>query len=82
MPEAMAEPPAAHLAHVGGSGTSGFPSIYRRSRPAMAGIVLEALADAAAEPDRAAGCADERGGSLFREFAPHARYGGAAHDRA
>jgi 5'-methylthioadenosine phosphorylase len=53
-------------------------AIYRRCGPIMARIVLEALADAAAEPDHAAGChcAEERGGSLFQAFAPHARYGG------
>ena len=53
-------------------------SIYRRCGPAMARIVLEALADAAAEPDQAGAChcGDDRTGSLFREFASHARYGG------
>jgi purine nucleoside phosphorylase len=53
-------------------------SIYRRCGPAMARMVLEALADAAAEPDPvpACHCGDDRSGSLFREFAPHARYGG------
>jgi hypothetical protein len=40
--------------------------------------VIEALAEAAAEPDSAAGChcGDDRSNSLFREFSPHARYGG------
>jgi purine nucleoside phosphorylase len=53
-------------------------SIYRRCGPAMARMVMEALAEAAAEPDSVAGChcADDRSSSLFREFAPHARYGG------
>jgi purine nucleoside phosphorylase len=53
-------------------------SIYRRCGPAMAQMVIEALADSAAEPDQAAACHcnDDRSGSLFREFAPHARYGG------
>ena len=53
-------------------------SIYRRCGPAIAQMVIEALADAAAEPDQAAACHcnDDRSGSLFREFAPHARYGG------
>jgi hypothetical protein len=47
----------------------------------MARMVVEALAEAAAEPDRAAGChcADERSGSLFREFSAHVRYGGDRH---
>jgi purine nucleoside phosphorylase len=55
-------------------------SIYRRCGPAMARMILEALADAAAEPDQSASChcADDRSGSLFREFALHARYGGYA----
>jgi purine nucleoside phosphorylase len=53
-------------------------SIYRRCGPAMAQSVIETLADAAADSDGAAGChcADERTASLFREFSPHARYGG------
>ena len=53
-------------------------SIYRRCGPAIAQMVIETLADAAAEPDQAAACHcnDDRSGSLFREFAPHARYGG------
>jgi len=53
-------------------------AIYRRCGPTMARIVIEALAEAAAEPDRAGAChcTDERSSSLFREFAPHARYGG------
>jgi 5'-methylthioadenosine phosphorylase len=57
-------------------------AIYRRCGPAMARMVIEALADAAAEPDRAGDChcGDDRSGSLFREFAPHARYGGDRRD--
>ena len=57
-------------------------TIYRRCGPAMASMVLEALAEAAAEHDRAASChcADERSGSLLREFSVHARYGGDRHD--
>jgi purine nucleoside phosphorylase len=53
-------------------------AIYRRCGPTMARIVIEALAEAATEPDRAQAChcADERTSSLFRDFAPHARYGG------
>jgi 5'-methylthioadenosine phosphorylase len=53
-------------------------AIYRRCGPTMARIVIEALAEAAAEPDGAGSChcTDERSGSLFGEFAPHARYGG------
>ena len=53
-------------------------AIYRRCGPAMARMVIEALADAAAEPDGTGGChcGDDRSASLFREFAPHARYGG------
>jgi 5'-methylthioadenosine phosphorylase len=52
-------------------------AIYRRCGPAMARMVIEALAEAAADPESAAGCrcADDRGGSLFQEFSPHARYG-------
>jgi 5'-methylthioadenosine phosphorylase len=59
-------------------------AIYRRCGPIMARIVIEALADAAAEPDRAAACrcGDERGSSLFQAFAPHARYGGDRRVRA
>jgi 5'-methylthioadenosine phosphorylase len=57
-------------------------AIYRRCGPVMARVVIEALA-AAAEPDHAASChcADERGGSLFREFGPHARYARHEGDR-
>jgi purine nucleoside phosphorylase len=53
-------------------------AIYRRCGPAMARVVMEALADAAveAEPGTGCHCADDRGESLFREFAHHARYGG------
>jgi hypothetical protein len=56
-------------------------AIYRRCGPTMARIVIEALAEAATESDRAQACrcADERIGSLFRDFAPHARYGGNRH---
>ena len=54
--------------------------IYRRCGPAVARLVIEALAEAADEPDSAASChcLAERSGSLLREFAPHARYGGDA----
>jgi purine nucleoside phosphorylase len=53
-------------------------TIYRRCGPAMARMVIEALAEIAAEPAGATGChcADDRTGSFFREFSPHARYGG------
>jgi 5'-methylthioadenosine phosphorylase len=53
-------------------------AIYRRCGPAMAGIVIEALAEAAGEVDRTGTChcSADRTSSLFREFAPHARYGG------
>jgi purine nucleoside phosphorylase len=53
-------------------------SIYRRCGPAMARMVIEALAEIAAEPAGVPGChcADDRTGSFFREFSPHARYGG------
>ena len=52
-------------------------SIYRRCGPTMARLVIEALADAdqATSAPRCT-CIDEPGASLFREFAPHARYGG------
>jgi 5'-methylthioadenosine phosphorylase len=55
-------------------------TIYRRCGPAVARLVVEALADAADEPNSAASChcLAERSGSLLREFAPHARYGGDA----
>ena len=57
-------------------------AIYRRCGPAMARMVIESLAEAAAEPDSAAGChcGDDRSSSLFREFSPHARYGGDRRD--
>ena len=56
-------------------------SIYRRCGPAIARIVIEALADAASEDDAAkCHCRDDRTGSLLREFAPHARYGGDRRD--
>jgi hypothetical protein len=57
-------------------------AIYRRCGPAMARMVIETLADAAGEPDRAGAChcGDDRSGSLLREFAPHARYGGDRRD--
>jgi purine nucleoside phosphorylase len=53
-------------------------AIYRRCGPPIAQVVIEALAEAGAEPggDDPCHCSDERSGSLFREFAPHARYGG------
>jgi 5'-methylthioadenosine phosphorylase len=53
-------------------------TIYRRCGPAMARMVIEALAEIAAEPAGATGChcADDRTGSFFREFSPHARYEG------
>jgi hypothetical protein len=53
-------------------------AIYRRCGPAMARMVIEALAEAAAEPNAApeCHCGDDRTGSFFREFSPHARYGG------
>jgi hypothetical protein len=53
-------------------------TIYRRCGPAMARMVIEALAEIAAEPAgaKACHCADDRTGSFFREFSPHARYGG------
>jgi 5'-methylthioadenosine phosphorylase len=53
-------------------------AIYRRCGPAVARLVIEALAEAAAAPPDPAAChcRDERSASLFREFAPHARYGG------
>jgi len=56
-------------------------SIYRRCGPAMARIVIEALADAASEDSAAKRhCRDDRTGSLLHEFAPHARYGGDRRD--
>jgi len=56
-------------------------SIYRRCGPAMSRIVIEALADAASEDSAAkCHCRDDRTGSLLREFAPHARYGGDRRD--
>jgi hypothetical protein len=39
-------------------------------------MVIEALADAAWEPPARCHCGDDRSGSLLREFAPNARYGG------
>lgn len=52
-------------------------AIYRRCGPAMARMVIEALAESAAEPEGSASChCADRSGSLFREFAPNARYGG------
>jgi purine nucleoside phosphorylase len=53
-------------------------AIYRRCGPAMAGIVIDALAEAAGEVDRTGTChcSADRTSPLFREFAPHARYGG------
>jgi purine nucleoside phosphorylase len=52
-------------------------AIYGRCGPTMARIVIEALADAAAVTVGSARCpcADERRGSLFTDYAPHARYG-------
>jgi hypothetical protein len=52
-------------------------AIYRRCGPAIARIVIDALA--AAAPAAAAGschCTGERGPSLFGEFARFARHGG------
>jgi len=52
-------------------------AIYRRCGPEMARLVIEALAEAASEDGTAkCHCGDDRTGSLLREFAPHARYGG------
>jgi 5'-methylthioadenosine phosphorylase len=52
-------------------------AIYYRCGPMMARLVMEALADAAAEPETAwtCHCGDAWGASLFGEFARHARYG-------
>jgi 5'-methylthioadenosine phosphorylase len=55
--------------------------IYRRCGPVMARLVLDALADAAADANPGGcRCGVERGPSLYEEFAPHARYeGGPRH---
>jgi 5'-methylthioadenosine phosphorylase len=56
-------------------------AIYRRCGPIMGRIVIEALAEAAEPgPEGICRCADGRGGSLFREFSAHARYGGDRRD--
>ena len=85
-------PPGPHVRHVPrdhldrrqpGGGARGvrarrppgdLPSLRAR---AMARLVIEALAEAASEDGTAkCHCGDDRTGSLLREFAPHARYGG------
>jgi purine nucleoside phosphorylase len=59
-------------------------AIYRRCGPAMARLVIDAIASADPAPRSASDadpchCRDARTISLFGEFAPFARYRGAAH---
>jgi purine nucleoside phosphorylase len=51
-------------------------TIYRRCGPAVARIVIDAIAAAAAPGDRPCRCGQERGASLFAEFARFARHQG------
>jgi purine nucleoside phosphorylase len=55
-------------------------AIYHRCGPPVARMVIEALAAAAADGDRACRCAAPRGPSLFGEFVRFARYPGGPRD--
>jgi purine nucleoside phosphorylase len=55
-------------------------AVYRRCGPAVARIVIEALAATPAAGDDSCHCAAARGPSLFGEFARFARYRGGATD--